>query len=151
MHLLCGTLLLAFTVDRTGNGECLRAEAGSSPFGKTACQGHWPCLHPSCLLFMSPATPTRNANTPRPGSRLQISSRCASHRASVPSCGWQRSSIHTPAGLAPEARAGVLLNKNSFEELAGKADSKRMPPATATHSQVDTFSTVELEEHPAQL
>lgn len=52
------SLLLVFTVDATGNGKCLRAEAGSSPFGKTACQGLCPHLHPLCLLFMSPAALT---------------------------------------------------------------------------------------------
>lgn len=80
------SLLFAFTVDPTGNGEHLRSEAGSRPLRKTACQGHCPCLHPFCPLLMSPAAPTRNANTQRPSGRLQFSSHCAR----VPSFRWPR-------------------------------------------------------------
>lgn len=88
-----------------------------------------PCLHPFCLLCMSPVALIRNTNARRPSSRLQIvlTVLCAKFQVTE-----ETSSIHTPAGLAHKAYVGVLLNRN-FQELAVKADSKWMPLATSTH------------------
>lgn len=78
------TLPSVFAVDPTGNHACLRAEAGSWPFGKNSLPRPLPCLHPFCQLSMSLAAPTGNTNTQRPSRRLQVSS----PSLHVPSLRW---------------------------------------------------------------
>lgn len=98
----------------------LRAEVGF-PLGKAACQGHCPCLHPFCLLFLSLTALTKHAKqqTPDEFSPLLLT-------ASVPGFRWQRkqtSFTHLLGWLVKCMQRGCWterLSGNSCKEIRFK-------------------------------